>query len=166
MTDGLDLLAIINRRRHTRKASVVKSETTSKCVAFVLKRMNMAVYNFKITLAPFKFDFGYAKYFDINTKEVSRTISIDKLKPCFFADPAKPTSADKFSTPRTSPSTVSTPWHSQQDTSEQSSKLQMRFAKPPAQYVTRSGRAVHPSRRFLHPVHWWGSTVATRTEVN
>ncbi|GFX61907.1 putative DD41D transposase [Trichonephila clavipes] len=31
MTDGLDLLAI-NRRRHARKASVVKSETTPKCI--------------------------------------------------------------------------------------------------------------------------------------
>ncbi|GFQ64183.1 hypothetical protein TNCT_515361 [Trichonephila clavata] len=94
----------------------------------------------------------YAKYFDISIKGVSRTISIDRLKPCFFADPDpyKPTLVDKSSTTSTSPSTVSaTPHHSQQSTSEQSSKLRVRFAEPPAQDVTRSGRAVHPSKRFL-----------------
>ncbi|GFR01947.1 putative gag-pol protein [Trichonephila clavata] len=94
----------------------------------------------------------YAKYFDISIKGVSRKISIDRLKPCFFADPDpyKPTLVDKSSTTSTSPSTVSaTPHHSQQSTSEQSSKLRVRFAEPPAQYVTRSGRAVHPSKRFL-----------------
>ncbi|GFR20992.1 uncharacterized protein TNCT_686391 [Trichonephila clavata] len=94
----------------------------------------------------------YAKYFDISIKGVSRTISIDRLKPCFFADPDpyKPTLVDKSSTTSTSPSIVSaTQHHSQQSTSEQSSKLRVRFAEPPAQYVTRSGRAVHPSKRFL-----------------
>ncbi|GFR18274.1 hypothetical protein TNCT_577671 [Trichonephila clavata] len=51
----------------------------------------------------------YAKYFDISIKGVSRTISIDRLKPCFFADPDpyKPTLVDKSSTTSTSPSTVS-----------------------------------------------------------
>ncbi|GFY47252.1 hypothetical protein TNIN_34421 [Trichonephila inaurata madagascariensis] len=75
--------------------------------------------------------------------------SIDRLKPRFFADPdlAKPTSADKASTTSTSPSTVSAgPHHSLQGTSEQFSKLRVRFAEPPGQYVTRYGRAVHPSR--------------------
>ncbi|GFR26020.1 uncharacterized protein TNCT_687711 [Trichonephila clavata] len=94
----------------------------------------------------------YAKYFDISIKGVSRTISIDRLKPCFFADsdPYKPILVYKSSTTSTSPSTVSaTPHHSQQSTSEQSSKLRVRFAEPPAQYITRSGRAVHPSKRFL-----------------
>ncbi|GFQ87513.1 hypothetical protein TNCT_305961 [Trichonephila clavata] len=93
----------------------------------------------------------YAKYFDISIKGVSRTISIDRLKPCIFADPYpyKPTLVDKSSTTSTSSSNVSTPHHSQQSTSEQSSKLRMRFAEPPAQYVSRSGRAVHPSKRFL-----------------
>ncbi|GFQ86577.1 hypothetical protein TNCT_683231 [Trichonephila clavata] len=94
----------------------------------------------------------FAKYFDISIKGVSRTISIDRLKPCFFADPDpyKPTLVDKSSTTSTSPSIVSaTPHHSQQSTSEQSSKLRVRFAEPPAQYVTRFGRAVHPSKRFL-----------------
>ncbi|GFQ90529.1 retrovirus-related Pol polyprotein from transposon 17.6 [Trichonephila clavata] len=77
----------------------------------------------------------YAKYFDISIKGVSRTISIDRLKPCFFADPDpyKPTLVDKSSTSSTSPSTGSaTPHHSQQSTSEQSSKLRVRFAEPPA----------------------------------
>ncbi|GFQ96372.1 transposon Tf2-6 polyprotein [Trichonephila clavata] len=94
----------------------------------------------------------YAKYFDISIKGVSRTISIDRLKSCFFADPDpyKPTLVNNSSTTSTSPSTVSaTPHHSQQSTSEQSSKLRVRFAEPPAQFVTRSGRAVHPSKRFL-----------------
>ncbi|GFR07885.1 uncharacterized protein TNCT_222271 [Trichonephila clavata] len=94
----------------------------------------------------------YAKYFDISIKGVSRTISIDRLKPCFFTDPDpyKPTLVDKFLTTSTSPSTVlATPHHSQQSTSKQYSKLRVRFAEPPAQYVTRSGRAVHPSKRFL-----------------
>ncbi|GFQ77491.1 hypothetical protein TNCT_546721 [Trichonephila clavata] len=94
----------------------------------------------------------YAKYFDISIKGASRTISIDRLKPCFFADPDpyKPTLVDKSSTTSTSPSTVSaTPHHSQQSTSEQSSRLRVRFAEPPAQYVTCFGRAVHPSKRFL-----------------
>ncbi|GFR22988.1 hypothetical protein TNCT_295441 [Trichonephila clavata] len=75
-----------------------------------------------------------------------------RLKSCFFADPDpyKPTLVDKSSTTSTSPSTVSaTPHHSQQSTSEQSSKLRVRFDEPPAQYVTCSGRAVHPSKRFL-----------------
>ncbi|GFY71791.1 hypothetical protein TNIN_432911 [Trichonephila inaurata madagascariensis] len=56
MIDGLDLLAI-NRRSHAKKASVVNSETTSKCVAFVLKQMNMAIYDFKVTFDLFKFGF-------------------------------------------------------------------------------------------------------------
>ncbi|GFR12994.1 hypothetical protein TNCT_111821 [Trichonephila clavata] len=57
----------------------------------------------------------YAKYFDISIKGVSRTISIDRLKPCFFADPDpyKPTLVDKSSTTSPLPSTVSaTPHHS------------------------------------------------------
>ncbi|GFW68246.1 hypothetical protein TNCV_1881261 [Trichonephila clavipes] len=94
----------------------------------------------------------YAKYFDISIKGVSRTISIDRLKPCFLADPdtSKPTLDNKSSTPSTSPLTVpAAPHHSQQGTSEQSSKRRVRFAKPPAQYVTRSGHAVQPSRRFM-----------------
>ncbi|GFS41007.1 hypothetical protein TNIN_120331 [Trichonephila inaurata madagascariensis] len=62
-------------------------------------------------------------------------------------DPAKPTSVDKSSITNTSPSTVSaTPHHSQQGTSEQSSKLRVRFAEPPAEYATRSGRVVQPSK--------------------
>ncbi|GFS52700.1 hypothetical protein TNIN_180901 [Trichonephila inaurata madagascariensis] len=38
----------------------------------------------------------YAKYFDISIKGVSPTISIYRLKPCFFADPDpyKPTLDD------------------------------------------------------------------------
>ncbi|GFU25916.1 hypothetical protein TNCV_5104291 [Trichonephila clavipes] len=95
---------------------------------------------------------GYAKYFDISIKGVSRTISIDRLKPCFFADsdPSKPSLDDKSSTTSTSLSTVSaTSHHSQQGTSEQTSKFRVRFAGPPAQYVTRSGSAFNPSRRFL-----------------
>ncbi|GFQ91976.1 hypothetical protein TNCT_670551 [Trichonephila clavata] len=75
-----------------------------------------------------------------------------RLKPCFFTDPgpSKLTFIDKSLTKSTSPSTVSaTPHHSQQGTSEQSSKLRVKFAEPPAQYVIRSGRAVHPSKRFL-----------------
>ncbi|GFY41573.1 hypothetical protein TNIN_379011 [Trichonephila inaurata madagascariensis] len=76
-------------------------------------------------------------------------VYIDRLKPCFFADPTKPTSVDKSSTSITSPSIVSAaPHHSQQGTFEQSSKLRVRFAEFSAQYVIRSGRAVHPSRRF------------------
>ncbi|GFS49859.1 hypothetical protein TNIN_228801 [Trichonephila inaurata madagascariensis] len=99
-------------------------------------------------------DQAICKVFDIIIKSVSRerTISFDRLKPCFFADPdpAKPTSVDKSSTTSTAPSIVpATPHHLQQGTSEQSSKLRVRFAEPPAQYVTRSGCAVHPSRRFL-----------------
>ncbi|GFR23371.1 hypothetical protein TNCT_178751 [Trichonephila clavata] len=54
---------------------------------------------------------------------------------------------DKSSTTSTSPSTVSpSPHHLQKSTYEQSSKLRVRFAEPPAQYFTRSGRAVHPSK--------------------
>ncbi|GFX82530.1 hypothetical protein TNCV_2166781 [Trichonephila clavipes] len=50
----------------------------------------------------------------------------------------------------TLPSTVpATPHPSQQGTSEQSSKLQVRFTEPPAQYVARSGSVIQPSRRFL-----------------
>ncbi|GFS51840.1 hypothetical protein TNCV_2959391 [Trichonephila clavipes] len=48
MIDGLDLLAI-NRRRQAKKASVIKSETISKCVDFVLKQMNMEIFVFKVT---------------------------------------------------------------------------------------------------------------------
>ncbi|GFS49305.1 transcription factor TFIIIB component B [Trichonephila inaurata madagascariensis] len=73
----------------------------------------------------------YAKYFDISIKRVSQTISIDRLKPCFFADPdpVKPISVDKSSTTNTSPSSVSAALHhSQQGTFKQSSKLQVRFA--------------------------------------
>ncbi|GFU73584.1 transposable element Tcb1 transposase [Trichonephila clavipes] len=124
---------------------------------------------------------------------LEQSISIDRLKFCFFADPdpSKPTLVDKFSTTSTSPSTVSaTPHHSQRGTSEQSSKLRVRVTEPPAQHLpnlksffhtsllgfgwkrvtinsgpkepkghvkektrepvtTRSGRAVHPSKRFL-----------------
>ncbi|GFW09126.1 hypothetical protein TNCV_315371 [Trichonephila clavipes] len=59
----------------------------------------------------------------------------------------EPTSVDKSSTTSTSPSIVpATPHHSQQGTSEQSSKLRVRFAEPPAQYATRSDRIVQPSR--------------------
>ncbi|GFS96550.1 hypothetical protein TNCV_3943491 [Trichonephila clavipes] len=55
----------------------------------------------------------------------------------------------KSSTTSISSSTVSAaPHHSQQDTSEQSSKLQERFTEPLSQYVTHSGCAVHPSKRF------------------
>ncbi|GFQ90542.1 transposon Ty3-I Gag-Pol polyprotein [Trichonephila clavata] len=52
----------------------------------------------------------YAKYFDISIKGVSRTISIDILKPCFFADPDpyKPTLVDKSSTTSNSPSCYAT----------------------------------------------------------
>ncbi|GFQ85871.1 hypothetical protein TNCT_438751 [Trichonephila clavata] len=85
-------------------------------------------------------------------KGVSQTISIDRLKLYFFADPDpyKPTLVDKSSTTSTSPSTVLATLHqSQQSTSEQSSKLRVRFAEPPAQYVTPSGRPVHPSKLFL-----------------
>ncbi|GFT79144.1 putative gag-pol protein [Trichonephila clavipes] len=90
----------------------------------------------------------YAKYIDISIRGVSGTISIDRLKPCFFADPdpAKPTSADISSTTSTSSTVSAGPHHSQQGTSQQSSKLPMRFAEPPAQYVTLYGRAVLPSR--------------------
>ncbi|GFQ95877.1 hypothetical protein TNCT_280321 [Trichonephila clavata] len=56
MMDGSDLL-VINRRRHARKASVVKSETISKCWAIVLKKMNMAIYDFKVTFDLLKFGF-------------------------------------------------------------------------------------------------------------
>ncbi|GFT34852.1 hypothetical protein TNCV_3878671 [Trichonephila clavipes] len=81
-------------------------------------------------------------------KGVSRTISIDRLK-LFFADrdPSKPTLVDKSSNTSTSASTVSAAsHHSQQSTSEKSSKLRVRFT---AQYVTRFGRAAHPSKGFL-----------------
>ncbi|GFQ83556.1 hypothetical protein TNCT_172141 [Trichonephila clavata] len=74
-----------------------------------------------------------------------------RLKTCFFADPdpSKPTLVDKSSITSISLSTVSdTPHQSHQGTSEKSSKLRMRFAEPPAQYVTRSGHAVHPFKRF------------------
>ncbi|GFY44324.1 putative gag-pol protein [Trichonephila inaurata madagascariensis] len=101
---------------------------------------------------PYPVIMRYAKYLVIGMKGVSRTISIDRLKSCFFADPdpSKPTLDDKSSTTSTSPSTVpDTPHHSQQSTSEQPSKLRVRFAEPPAQYVTRSGRAIQPSRLFL-----------------
>ncbi|GFY43777.1 transposon Ty3-G Gag-Pol polyprotein [Trichonephila inaurata madagascariensis] len=101
---------------------------------------------------PYPVIMRYAKYLVIGMKRVSRTISIDRLKSCFFADPdpSKPTLDDKSSTTSTSPSTVpDTPQHSQQRTSEQPSKLRVRFAEPPAQYVTRSGRAILPSRLFL-----------------
>ncbi|GFQ85208.1 hypothetical protein TNCT_131211 [Trichonephila clavata] len=72
---------------------------------------------------------------------------LQKLKLCFFGDydSSKPTLEDKSPATSTSPSTVS-PHHSQQGTSGQSSKLRVRFAESPAQYVTRSGRAVHPSK--------------------
>ncbi|GFV25501.1 hypothetical protein TNCV_1147711 [Trichonephila clavipes] len=70
--------------------------------------------------------------------------TIDRLKPCFFADPARPTSVDKspkykhFTLNCVSYSTSLTTRHF----SEQPSKLRVRFAEPPAQYVTHSGRAV------------------------
>ncbi|GFY38660.1 hypothetical protein TNIN_450141 [Trichonephila inaurata madagascariensis] len=99
------------------------------------------------------------KVFGRQYQRSSRTISIDRLKPCFSADPdpAKPTSVDKSSTTSTSSSTVpATPHHSQQGTSEQSSKLRVRFAEPPAQYVTRSGQCTH----LDDSCNWWGSTVA------
>ncbi|GFV91249.1 hypothetical protein TNCV_897691 [Trichonephila clavipes] len=91
----------------------------------------------------------YVKYFEISIKAVSRTISIDRLKACLFADPdpSKQTSVDKSSATSTSPLTVSaTPHHSLQSTSEQSSKLRVSFVEPPTQYVTHSGRVVHPSK--------------------
>ncbi|GFS69485.1 transposon Tf2-6 polyprotein [Trichonephila clavipes] len=42
----------------------------------------------------------YAKYFDTSIKEVFRSISTDRMKPCFFADPDKPTSVYKSSQPQ------------------------------------------------------------------
>ncbi|GFQ77890.1 hypothetical protein TNCT_376061 [Trichonephila clavata] len=94
----------------------------------------------------------YVKYFDISIKGVSRTIFIGRLKPCFFADPdhSKAALVNKSSTTNTSPSTVSATKHdSIQVTSEQFSKVRVRFSKPPVEYVTRSGRAFHPSKQFL-----------------
>ncbi|GFQ65463.1 hypothetical protein TNCT_669481 [Trichonephila clavata] len=93
----------------------------------------------------------YAKYFNISIKGVSQTISIDRLKPCFFADPDpyKPTLVDKSSTTSTSQSTVLSTHINHNKALLSSLQLRVIFAEPPAQYVTRSGRPVHPSKLFL-----------------
>ncbi|GFX18910.1 hypothetical protein TNCV_322151 [Trichonephila clavipes] len=57
----------------------------------------------------------------------------------------------------TSPSTVSaTPYHSQQGTSEQSSKHRVRFAEPPAQYLSslRGSCPVLAPWRSISISHW------------
>ncbi|GFW11430.1 transposon Tf2-9 polyprotein [Trichonephila clavipes] len=63
----------------------------------------------------------YAKYFAIDIKSVPRTISIDRLKPCFFTDPdpSKSTFGDKFFFDHNyfTSTVLAAPHHSQQNTS-------------------------------------------------
>ncbi|GFX23883.1 putative gag-pol protein [Trichonephila clavipes] len=133
---------------HTKQKSFIFSDLAT-CTRVFVRSDSVRTSSQPPYEGPYHVIKRYSKYFDINIKSISRTISIDRLKACFFADPdpAKPNLIDKSSATRTSPSTVSTtPHHSQQGTSEQTSKLRVIFAEPPAQSVTRSGSAVHPSR--------------------